>query len=1063
MATLTSNNLFSTKGPWLNQCINSHRIDISRASSILSEKLNAVFPDNESATKFVEALQSHAESSFSEHMKASPACRLPSKRWMDDYSPGDKQTPADTKSWLLQDLTPLVLLDYMLFALDPSLQHAPLVSRVRSELPGGDCRANQHLKRWADWHKLLKGAAKKYENYTTKARKRTTAVKGAKGDYISRMQKNQGTGAGEKVLTCIQHIAFIIGFYLDGRRKWTVEAASAFCKIDAARHGYKLSDTEVEKIVGGKINLNFLLSTIWWAMGHSCLTILADESEFKSESTARPLHLLEVWKISGNRWRLNTEHPAPPIERLWWSLLLEVSAGQCTPDSAYTKFFENALVQQVLQVQAPNPAYREYLGYQEEVPLEVIDVDTDELIILPDVSPPVQPSRSPSPADLPSPRKKAKVDHPVGDSAELMTPRVLRTAEELKPAPSFTAVIPAAAAPLTRKKVASRGTVAPAQTRDFTPDESPEPLDSLEPNGLVHLFDSGSWLAENTTERENVDLLLANGKQLVDESRPNGKQHVKFTVYCPSANRDDAPIRREYNYPVFDNAAFDFDTLTEMLATEVISSDGLPLHCQASARVLDPKIRPSTTQSLVAVCTKTEWLALSAADQQELQSNRCVLILESGTEPPVPFTSETLERFRDMDTKIELQDCGLRTDSNEDAIRVGTLSDLLNNTPLRGKPIINSLQNPQAYQQIPLPPGWTQTTDLPDCPLPYMSWEDLRWVIIANLHAKSPSHQDILSTVIEVICGWKIWMVTSRVALPDKDHRGDFRTRFAFNSYTSRSSNKEYLRWEFILLGPNMHLIQTADTIHSVISIEDCIAWGFHYHCIRSISRGLSCSLHNVFTARSTTNADHVTARALFVRIFLFQAKNILKGAKPLHVLDLTQKSQLFDLVYLMSVMVLYTAFDTTGYESIEAGQLPMHKDRFGELMCAWGFVVDLLHHLEDRVLITDDNFPTFKSLFEAAIVHMASCAMRYRQDWRDAFHGTNFTTSTLKQQLDLALAAFEAFSKHRNLDKYNPTRLKRSALVRLFQASTTKVEDFTFFLPWTGESFPCTMASDIE
>ncbi|KAJ7180198.1 hypothetical protein C8R43DRAFT_1229808 [Mycena crocata] len=609
---------------------------------------------------------------------------------------------------------------------------------------------------------------------------------------------------------------------------------------------------------------------------------------------------------------------------------------------------------------------------------------------------------------------------------------------------------------------------------DEDSDAASTSVESVDSNGLVYLFNSVSSLSQSTSERETVQALLEKGQKVVDEPRPKGQQTVEFTVYCPSPRAGDPPIKREYNYPVFDNAPFDYETLTEMLHSEVVCTDGFPLHCQASARNLNPGLKPSSAQSLVAVCTEHEWTMLSAADQQELQSNRCVLILESGTVPPVPFTQETLENFRDLNTKIELQDCGLRTSESEDVIRVGTLTDMLNETTLRGKPIFNSLQNPQTYQQIPLPPGWSnlatheracaQTTDLPDCPMPHMSWEDLRWVIIGNLHAKSPSHQDILSTIIEIICGWKIWMVATRLPLPNGDLRGDFRTRFAFNDYISSASNWGFLRWEFILLGPNMHFIQTADTIHSVISIEDCIAWGLHFHCAMSISRGLSCSLHNVFTARSTTNADHVTARTLFVRIFLFQAKNIVRGTKPLHVLDVTEKNQLFDLMYLMAFVVLYTAFDTTCYLYMEGGQLPMHEDRFQELMSAWGFVVDVLNKLEDHAVISDASFPTFKSLFEAAVVHMASCAVRYRDDWEDAVHEDGFTLEALTQQLGLALAAFDAFRKNKQIQDFDSSHAKRSVLRKLFHAGLLKKENsFVSFLPWTPDTFPCTLRQGPE
>lgn len=156
-----------------------------------------------------------------------------------------------------------------------------------------------------------------------------------------------------------------------------------------------------------------------------------------------------------------------------------------------------------------------------------------------------------------------------------------------------------------------------------------------------------------------------------------GSKPVHFKVYCPAANPLDPPTCREHTWPVFANAVssntaffhlfisacdqpFDRETAEQMIETQVKDQGGIPLHCQPNARNLDPKIKPGPNQSFVAVTTKVEFEAKSAQEQHNIHANRCVLILDTGNEPPPPFNRETLERYRDVDADCEIQgaSCG---------------------------------------------------------------------------------------------------------------------------------------------------------------------------------------------------------------------------------------------------------------------------------------------------------------------------------------------------------------------------------------------------------------------
>ncbi|KAJ7177271.1 hypothetical protein C8R43DRAFT_942538 [Mycena crocata] len=1039
-----SNHLFATHGPWLNNAFARRSLNARDMASLLHSKLSEVFSTDDSAAERLGQIEARASKAFREFLEVSPNSRTSAESFI-RQSVHVKLDP-DTRRWVIQEFTPLVLIDIIMFFVHPS--PTPAISLPRgTALPQTQDRILLHLHALSNWHALLTKSLGRYQKWkSNRTDKQASRAKPAPKDaYIDRM-KSKTRNFGSRALAAIQQVVFAIGFYLSGRTEWTYEEACEYIKIDAKRQKISLSTADVGKIIGTELNLYDQVSALWWAMAHSPLAIFADDVDYKSEHLNQPVHMIQIWKLAGNTERLDPTNPILPLEALAWNLFCEGAVGRRTPEAIYERFFEDPLVAATI-LSAPNPATLDYLAptaldveHHRKQILQIapdaaaelgaeVDMDVDVDILVAPVPVPA-PSRESTP---PAKKRKAGPDkvEPVV-SVEPVTSR-LRSKEKKKlpiPIPNPTPIASTSgAAP--RKKPAANSTAAsktPAQTyvaptkrsRDIPATPPPETSD------LVAIYDSSSPLAYVQPEHEVIAAALEAHKALQDQSRP----------------------------------PFDRVKLTEILDQQPTDPNGLPLHCSRSSYDLNPTLRPGPDQSVLANASHELWLSMSPKDQQELQSNRCVLIHESQPEPPVEFNEETLSRFRDLDTKIELQDCGLRTENNEDVIRIGTLRDLLDVNPKRGRPVINALQNPQPYQQVVLPPGHynlathevacSHTSSIPELPPPFISWSDLRWIIIGTMHSMSSGHQDVLSTVIELICGWKLWMLASRLALPAGQYQGDFQSRFGFKDFDGTKSNKEFLRYECLLLGPGKYLIQSADSIHSVISLTDCIARGHHFHCIMSISRGISCSLNNVFTSRSTTNADHVHARALFIRIFILQGVFILKGSKHLHVLDITHKSQAFDLLYLMTIMVLYTAFDTTAYINInEEKLLPMHIDRYRELMYAWGLVVDVVHHIDAklRVTITDPNFPTFKTMFE---------------DWKYALHEPKFTIQNLKEQLSRALSKFELFSQERNGVAFPPTTASDSLLRRFSSGiASAKSNSYSHFLPWNRETFPCSISND--
>ncbi|KAJ6538618.1 hypothetical protein B0H10DRAFT_2245676 [Mycena sp. CBHHK59/15] len=593
-------------------------------------------------------------------------------------------------------------------------------------------------------------------------------------------------------------------------------------------------------------------------------------------------------------------------------------------------------------------------------------------------------------------------------------------------------------------------------------------------NGFVHLFDAMSPLARVESDAERIEGLLKSGEQKktskgeqppnkwelrLDEERPVMEECVEFDVFCPAANPNDPPVSRTHQWPVFKNTPNDRLVLQRMIDSQ-LKRDGQLLHLHISARDLDPDIRPSTTQSIVAVATKAAYEGLGAAQRHKLFRHRCVLVLDIGAEqPPAPFTPETLERYKNLEEDTDIQDCGLRTERDPGVGRIGKLRDLFNTTARGGRAILNALQNPQEYSQIPVPPGWPdfatheravaqtasvrerigKTSAHPDgigLPTLGLPWAHLRWVIIALLNAKSAAHQDVLTTVIQMITGWKLWAIG--VPTRGEGKAGDFSSRHGFHGWQPHGSNTQFLRWEFILLGPNMCLYMRAGTIHYVISLENCIGVGHHGHCAAELSPGIWCALHNVVASGATTNADHAVARNLLVRVSIFQSLRLLKRSPGLHVPDLTVGEQLFDVVSLICYVIVYPALASEWYCAIEDGVMPMAEERFAELVYAW----DLIHRL---IVFIDkeaecefyEGYDSFDEIIKVGAVHMAACL----------------------EQLGRSLAAFEQYRQGLDPFCFDLGDDRVSALRDAFEDGLESDAKFDFFVPWGPDSMPCTIS----
>lgn len=83
-----------------------------------------------------------------------------------------------------------------------------------------------------------------------------------------------------------------------------------------------------------------------------------------------------------------------------------------------------------------------------------------------------------------------------------------------------------------------------------------------------------------------------------------------------------------------------------MLATQVFNDQHLPLMALPSARIPDPGLKPSKTQSTIFVTTKSEFEDLPESIQQGILQNHCILVLDIGAGSDPGFTIDTIARYR---------------------------------------------------------------------------------------------------------------------------------------------------------------------------------------------------------------------------------------------------------------------------------------------------------------------------------------------------------------------------------------------------------------------------------
>ncbi|KAJ7764090.1 hypothetical protein DFH07DRAFT_1059140 [Mycena maculata] len=1068
-----------TKGPWLHSSTLKAGLDdfpLVECSNLLTETFPALYTP-EAAQRYLEGVANLSRSTNS-------GCHDDPSQAIQDWIVGDPHVNASRviRDWITKYLTPLVTFDIVMYAAETNRQLLVSPMDRAHARPTYNAQMNKHLANRSDWCAIISDADTAFTAMANEAQRQKPLAPGdRKGEYLKWLYGLAGKGAGERALHNIRTVTFALGFYLHGNMDHTENALCTY----TIKHAEKTRGVTLTAEDWVRPNDNSLLSPLWACMAHTPLSALFHDLNL-SANVWKTMPLFCIWQASGSTLRCDFEHPLTMVERIMWKLLIRAALQEITDWQVMDMFLKHPEVIRILRPDRPMlPLHAQALRYPQQIleqdggtliPIQVEDED----LLLPIALPEASPVEDPRPVECNQAKPtgsgtKRKSDGP----AEGASPKRVRQ-DKVPPAVpiplsaktrSQTNSLPAPSAPLTpapmSKPIRSAGKhKATAKTTvqvSSAPAEAPSNL-------LVRVYGPEHAFAQQETEYQVIEAAFQEGKVLeLDQELPFAAEPLMIEYWEPQP--DGSWIKRTFEWKTFASVPSDRTTFEEMKATELKGQDDLPLYCQKSARNLDPTLKPSRTQSLVAVALKHEYLSLSEKDRHELHRHRCVLILDAYQDPIPPFNRATLSRFRHLEDRCEIQDPGLRKEVDgvidEDIVRIGKLGDLLDKQARGGEVVLNALQNPMGNCNIPVPPGWSEyatheraanhTRSIQGVPPPIMPSDDLRWVIIANKHAKSCAHQDVLSTSITLLVGWKLWALA--VPLQEGPGPGDFSSRKGFQGWDAASSNKEFLRWEFIALGPNMTFYQRAGTPHHVISMANCIGWGHHGHCAAALSPGIWCALHNIIAGTATTNADHTNALHLLIRIFLFQARDIvIHKERDVHTPDIAIKEQLYDLVNLACFVILYPALNTKEYWNMgEDNVLPMSQYQFDEMAAAWDALSALVKFVDEQSFVST-IYASFQDMLDAGVIHMAVALERYKKGYegrQKVQHGFTYTAFTL--QLVRTLAAYESHRLTHNKIEVDPAA--ESRLASTFQMGMTSREKYERFVPWTAENMPC----DIE
>ncbi|KAJ7026465.1 hypothetical protein C8F04DRAFT_1268106 [Mycena alexandri] len=525
-------------------------------------------------------------------------------------------------------------------------------------------------------------------------------------------------------------------------------------------------------------------------------------------------------------------------------------------------------------------------------------------------------------------------------------------------------------------------------------------------------------------------------------------------------------------------------------------------------------IVPGPNISVIFVAAEENWRKLSGRQMQELLRNRCALIISKtpynhdGQE--FTFNEESFARFTNVERLAFVQDLGARSPTHDLKLVAGRPSDLLYCSEQRrhregltppGKiaaenQVLNLLSNRLPSRSMPAPSGWTRLAshefatswlqDLATIPEFSFPHDEVKWGVFATEGAMTWIRGDVLFTGIMLASGEKLlWIGRRREGV--KSHRGNIRSRNAFDGFDGWTSMTDIYEFEMVHLDRYTTLYIPATTMYCVLSITDCIATGVHGIPIGNALLCVLMMLHNSIVSSITTNADHEPARRFLLRIFIYISRAFTDAAKAKkavptemrqHLPDLGTADGILDVLALRSFVILFMALTSSAYPHQSPAQcgpharaLPFNTNLWKEIMCSWTLALELDMHILEAFEFEQSagSGPgNFEEAGNIVLLEMAASMVKYREDRPDLKLPKEFTTPEFTAQLRQMLGRFDLRRQHFNHENYEnvskPHHEVDSAvpaeafgelpLVKRFDDCLGK-EDHTFLLVWDAETLP--------
>ncbi|KAJ7615105.1 hypothetical protein DFH06DRAFT_1343962 [Mycena polygramma] len=846
---------------------------------------------------------------------------------------------------------------------------------------------------------------------------------------------------------------------------------------DAQMQDNTITRQEVQDVIPNP-NISGIPSALAVALIYSPIFLLRDIG-YADRAYDPGFSILKLWRARGNTHHIDPSHPLDKIDSILWKLLLTAAVGKIQPETVPRLFFASPEVQGILRGVAAE--YGDALKYASD------ELDTASLHTIPQnyegspelPMPPVQnapssnrqsassliaksscasvPTLGPNKRTSQAPGAMKTPPPPVADAGSTMkyhtrsSDNTLPKTTALAPPGSTTTCAPSTVKRKRRVGATKNDPIMNIGTAQWEAPTPPPEAVRLRAHAKTHPLDIN---APRSLEQEPIDMeLFAPGSEL--------GEHVK----------------RNFAYRMFSKYARDREMLREMLASMPKDAKKLPLFLSASARNPDPDVHPSETCSVFFVCTCQQWYKLDTRTQYLMHRHRCVLMLDVGAEPAPPFDENTLSRFGDPRKPCFIQDSGLDQLGDDECLRVGSLIDLL---PQVGRPVLQAPHQTLPFQGMATPLGFHLLASaeqamthlhghmhLPDVQMP---WRDLHWATISTSMARSPIRSDVFATVITVLTGAKL--VAIAVPMEDvTDHNWSSRHAFTNWEDSQRDAHTDAVRWELLLLLPDMTLSIGHGMRYFTLSLDDSITLSFQSIQAAQTEAAVQVILHHIVTQNAATKSPHDSARWLLLRLFIFWVDKITQDTpvSQNHFPDLQTKRGLLELLCLQSFVLLYPALNPDSYTSAvstsdELGPpLEMPMERYIEyrfaLICCLRLAAYIDGHFNLRC--QHDKFTTFYELVEYTAIHMACCLSRYRRHWcarrEDSAGRITFTPEAFDQQLRRALSGYNSVLEAPDHDPGpgldHKVQFIERRIVDDFNVVHSSHTPCTHFLPWDAEA----------